>query len=309
MTKTLPLLNRLRSRLHPAGRPPVAVEIAPGGVLAAAGTVSSEIKYAFRPLPEGAVIPNATQPNLRSPGVIASAVRSALEEVSGTMRFVTVLVPDPAVRVFALDFDSLPDAPADVLAVLRLRLKRVVPFDVEAAKISYQPLSQVDSSCKVLAVVIPGSVLNEYEAVVRDAGYHAGAVLPSALSALAALTPDEPILSAYLSSFSLTTSITAKNNILLYRTHELPQDADEKSAEIQRDIAVAVAYFEDQLRGSPPCVYYAGNIEAEEFGRSALTQKMPVRGYSSAPHTDCKELPESSNPAGLLGALAGARCA
>jgi len=42
--------------------------------------------------------------------------------------------------------------------------------------------------CKVLAAVLPGPVLAEYEAAVRAAGFEPGAVLPSSLAALAAST-------------------------------------------------------------------------------------------------------------------------
>jgi type IV pilus assembly protein PilM len=289
-------------------RPPVAVEIAPGGVLAAATTGESEITYAFRPLPEGAVIPSVSQLNLRSPEAITTAVGSALAEVSGTMRSVTVLLPDSATRVFSLEFDALPNESEDVIAVLRLRLKRVVPFDLETAKVSYQLLNSRGTVCKLLAVVVPRGVLNEYEAVVREAGYEAGAVLPSALSALAAITSDEPMLSAYLSGISLTTSITTRNNILLYRTHDLPDDLQERSIEIQRDIEVAVAYFEDELKATPSCLHYAGNVDAGEFSRSVLIRDIPIKDYASTMQNGTS-LPDAVNPAGLVGALAGARFA
>src|SRR4051812_65619 len=118
MTRTLPLLSRLRFRMRATKRPPVAVEIAPGGVLAAGKTAESEITYSFRALPEGAVVPSVSQLNLRSPEAISAALRSALAEVSGTMRSVTVLLPDSATRVFSLDFDALPDEPENVIAVL-----------------------------------------------------------------------------------------------------------------------------------------------------------------------------------------------
>ena len=53
----------------------------------------------------------------------------------------------------------------------------MVPFEVEHAGVSYQVLSQNESECKVLAAVVPGPVLAEYETAVRDAGYEPGAVL------------------------------------------------------------------------------------------------------------------------------------
>lgn len=309
MRRTDSLMSRLIVRIRPTERPPVAVAIASDGVLAASKTSGSEIKYAFRALPVGAVTANVSQPNLRFTEQIATAVRAALDEVAGGIRSVTLLLPDAAARVFSLEFDSLPDDRTAVLAVLRLRLKRVVPFDVEAAKISYQVLQRDRDVCKVLVVIVPRSVLNDYEAVIRDAGYVPGAVLPSALSALAALDADEPVLSAYLSGTTLTTSITIRNNILLYRTHELPEDSGERTAEIQRDVAVAVAYFEDELKAAPTCLHYAGDMAPEEFSHSVLTRHIPIKELSPNPPSMDLRTQERLNAAGLLGALAGTRCA
>lgn len=309
MPRILSALSKWKARLRPAERPPVAVEIAVGGVLAAGNTSSSEIQYAFRPLPPGAVIASVSQPNLRNTEGVVAALRSALQEISGAMRSVTLLLPDPAMRVFSLEFDSLPDDPAQVLAVLRLRLKKVVPFDIAAARVSYQLLVHTGDTCRVLAVAVPRNVLNEYEAAVRDAGYQPGVVLPSALSALAALDSDEPILSAYLSGISLTTSITTGKDILLYRTHELPECSDERVAEMQRDIAVALAYFEDELKTAPACVHYAGDLDVNEFGRSVLARPIPVREYAPAQQSNGSAIPEGTNSAGLVGALARVRFA
>ena len=69
--------------------------------------------------------------------------------------------------------------------MLRFRLRKMLPFDVEHAGLSYQVLVENKKECKVLAAVMPGPVLAEYEAAVRQAGYEPGAVLPTSLAALA----------------------------------------------------------------------------------------------------------------------------
>jgi type IV pilus assembly protein PilM len=64
--------------------------------------------YAFVPLPAGAVVPGIEEPNLRSNEAVTDAIRSALAEVSPRSRAVTLVLPDTLVRVFVLDFDSMP---------------------------------------------------------------------------------------------------------------------------------------------------------------------------------------------------------
>ena len=129
-----------------------------------------------------------------------------------------------------LDFDSLPAKPAEAIPVLRFRLRKMVPFDVEHAGVSYQVLSREQDECKVLAAVLPGPILAEYEAAVRAAGYEPGAVLPSSLAALEAVDSMEAVLAANLSTVALTTSIANGSDLLLYRTLDLPEDPAAASA-------------------------------------------------------------------------------
>ena len=86
-----------------------------------------------------------------------------------------------------------------------------------------------------------------------------GVVLPSSLAALAALDSTEPVLAACLSGLSLTTSITSEQDLLLYRTLDLPEDKEERLGEVQRDIAVAAAYYEDKLATRARQLHYGGN--------------------------------------------------
>src|SRR5208283_1095405 len=156
------------------------------------------------PLPADALTPSISEANLRSPDVVAAAIRYVLGEVSPRTRAVTLVVPDIVVRVFVLDFDSLPGKAAEAYPVLRFRLRKMVPFDVEHAGLSYQILAETKTECRVLAAVIPGPVLAEYEAAVRAAGYEPGAVLPSSLASLEAVDSMEAVLTANLSAGTLT---------------------------------------------------------------------------------------------------------
>src|SRR5208337_5082724 len=89
--------------------------------------------YAFEPLPAGALTPGIGEQNLHAPEAVAAAIRNALGQVSPRTRAVTVVLPDTAARVFVLDFDSLPGRAAEALPVLRFRLRKMIPFDVEHA--------------------------------------------------------------------------------------------------------------------------------------------------------------------------------
>ena len=292
-----------------SGRPPAAVELMPEGVLAAAlPSKGGSPVYAFAPLAPGSLVPGIEEANLRSSEAVAQAIKSAIEDVSPRSRNLTLVLPDTATRVFVLDFDSLPSKPAEVIAVLRFRLRKMVPFDVEKAGVSYQVLSQEKAECRVLIAVLPGSILEEYESAVRAAGFEPGAVLPSGLAALAALEIETPALTACFTGLSLTTTITTGQDLLLYRTLELPSDPVQRLADVQRDIAVAAAYFEDKLATPARQLYYGGVGGADEFARWAQLSEPEMRVVELAPRpaTGAATPLGKLNFAGVTGALAGA---
>jgi type IV pilus assembly protein PilM len=293
---------------QPSGRPPAAVELSPEGVLAAALPGSGQAPvYAFAALPQGALIPGIGEPNIRAAEAVSAAIRTALGQVSPRTRSVSLVLPDTAVRVFVLDFDSLPARAPEAISVLRFRLRKMVPFDVEHAGVSYQVLTQGPNEWKVLVAVLPGPILAEYEAVVRAAGYEPGAILPSSLAALEAIDSLEAVLAAHLSPGALTTSITNGSDLLLHRTLDLPEDPAMRLSEIQLGIAVAAAYFEDKLQAPARQLHYAGCYETAEFATWIDYPNLTVVDLVQRPETGAMTSLGHTSIAGAAGALAGTR--
>jgi type IV pilus assembly protein PilM len=301
------MLRKVKIGTQSGGRPPAAVEIAPAGVLAAALPAKGQPPvYAFQAIPAGALIPGIGEPNLRAVDTISSAIRSVLDQVSPRTHAVTVIVPDTAVRVFVLDFDSLPAKAAEAFPVLRFRLRKMVPFEVEHAGVSYQILNESKKECKVLAAVMPSAIQHEYEAAVQAAGYEPGALLPSSLASLAGVDSMEAILTANLSGLSLTTSIANGNDLLLYRTLDLPEDPAIRLEEVQRGIAVAAAYYEDKLQARPTRLLYSGDGGAEGFARWIDAPDLAVMELAPYPETGALTSLGEMSIAAVAGALAEA---
>lgn len=247
-------------------RPPAALELTFEGVVAAAlPSHSAPPVFAFQALPPDALRPGTAEPNLAAPAQVVTAIRTALDAVTPRSKAVTLILPDLSVRVFVLDFDSLPARPVEALSLIRFRLRKAVPFDVEEATVSYQVLKQTKIDCRVLAAVVPGPILAEYEAAVREAGYEPGAVLPSSLAAIAAIDTTEAAIAANLNQHTLTTIVTAGQDLLLFRTLELPSETVARQAEVQRDLSVAAAFFEDKLQAPPLTLFYSGAGGVEHF--------------------------------------------
>jgi type IV pilus assembly protein PilM len=274
-------------------RPPLACEIFPGGVVAARRDTHKSaqrsgddaLTFSHAQLPEGAVTPGLKETNLADPPAVTAAIRNVLEDVGARRKTVTVIVPDASARVFLLDFDSLPQRQRDALPILRFRLRKLLPFAVEDASISYQLLPQSSSQVRTLVVAMPRSVLAEYESAVRAAGYEPGSVLTSTLASLSALRASGPALIIKRSSGTLTTAIVRQD-------------------ELAQAVTVALAYFEDTLQSLPSTIYYAGPGGAADFSAIiANNDPLAPRVRDLATPPAAASLPPGMS-AGIAGALA-----
>lgn len=309
-----PLIDRLKTTLLPAaslavrhgGRPPSAIELSSSGVVAAAGRPPV---YAFAPLAAGTLVPGIGEENIRSMEAVVAAIRTALEPVHPAKRAITLVLPDTSARVFVLDFESIPARTEEVLSVLRFRLRKVLPFEVEKAAIGYQVLQQKSELCRVLTAVVPGPVREEYETAVRKAGYEPGAMLPASLASLEAVEAGgslEAALTATLSHEALTCCISTTTDLMLYRILELPADEAQRATEIQRGIAVAAAFYEDKLQAPPRTLRYTGLLEIEQFRPLATLPDLSIEALTPHPETGALTGLGTASLAGVTGALAGA---
>ena len=285
-------------------RPALACEVTPEGVLAARRAKNSDTVLAFAPLAPDTLQPGLSAPNFADPRAVSAAIRQALEDVAARERDLTLVVPDSAVRVFILDFDTLPAKPQEALPIVRFRLRKLAPFEVEDAAVSYQVLRQAPDQTRVLVTVMPAAVRAEYESAVRAAGYEPGALLPSMLAALAAAPAAEPALVVHRSALSVSTAITSGDDLLLYRSLDLPADPESQRADLLQTVSVAAAYYEDTLHASLRTLYYVGPGGAEGFASSLGADSAGVvRDLVPAPAGAVTALPKGL-AAGVMGALA-----
>jgi type IV pilus assembly protein PilM len=203
--------------------------------------------------------------------LVTGALREALDEVATRGKQLTLVVPDAAVRVLVMDFDTLPTKVQEALPIVRFRLKKLAPFEVDDAAVSYQIMhrgqSGAENQTRVLATVMPAAIRAEYEGVVRAAGYEPGVILPSTLAALATLSAEGASLVINRNGHTLTTAITQGNELLLHRTLELPASDEWHHEELANTVSVAMAYFEDTLKTRPGVLNFVGPGGAREFTR------------------------------------------
>lgn len=244
-------------------RPRIACEISAdrvlAGKLAEAGGLVDEC--AARELPPGSVVPDLTEPNILQPEVVRKAINDAVGSVAGRLRDIIGILPDAAVRVVLLDFDTLPSNPVEAEGVVRFRLKKSLPFDVDKAKVSYH-VQQSLGGLRLVAAVALSSVIEDYEAAFRDAGYSAGVILPSMLAALGAADAGSPTLVLKVDARTTSLAILDKQQLLLFRTLENTRGVTVTGEQLAEEVYPSVVFFQDTYHTNIERIYVAGLPES-----------------------------------------------
>jgi type IV pilus assembly protein PilM len=284
--------------------PRIACELTPQRIIAArAADTSSAIETStVRILPDGALAPNLTDSNLKDSASVQQGINDAINVVGGRSRDVVAILPDSAVRVTLLDFESLPEKKSETDAVVRFRLKKAVPFDVDHAAISYD-VRKTKTGVRVIAAAALDTVLAEYEEVFRSCGFAPGVVLPSMLACLGNVTSPEPTLVIKIDALTTTFAIVAENDLLLVRTLENTNGTVPSKEQLVEDVFPSLVFFQDTYNMRVESILIGGAMDADEAGESLQSQTgVPVRNLVSA--TLGSSAIPGSMMAGVVGALA-----
>lgn len=284
--------------------PRIACELGPERVIAARANDSGTAidVLSTRNLPAGALVPGLSGVNVANHAVVRDAVTDALAAVGGRGRDVIAVLPDSAVRIVLLDFDSLPDKRQDADPVVRFRLKKSLPFDIEDSALSYDT-RRVNGAVRVVAAVMPTVLREEYEAIFTGAGYSPGIVVPSMLSALASVDATEPTLILKVDSNTTSVAIVKGGDLLLYRTLENARTGALAAEALADDIYPSLVFFQDTCGSNVTRILLAGLATSRELG-TALEAQTGARVSDLVSGAAHGNLPASLT-APVLGALTG----
>jgi len=246
-----------------APKPKLACEIAADRVLAGRmGDGSAGLEAcAARELAPGSVVPDLVENNLRQRDAVRSGIEEALGGVAGRSRDVIAIVPDAAVRVMLVEFDSLPSDREEALGVVRFRLKKSLPFDVDKAKVSYHA-QKVNDEVRVVAAVALGSVIEDYEAAFRDAGFNPGVVLPSTLAAIGAAEGKKPTLIIKVDAHTTSLAILNEDQLQLFRTLENGRGVTISGEQLAEEVYPSIVFFQDTYHLNIEQIFVAGLPES-----------------------------------------------
>ena len=244
-------------------RPALACEIAADRVLAGRGSDGGRMveMCAAQELAPGTLVPDLTEANLRDGSAVRAAIESTLGDVSGRGRDVVAILPDTAVRVVLLDFETLPAKHDEAEAVVRFRLKKSLPFNLDEARISYHAQT-TKTGVRAVAAVVLNTVLQEYESAFRDAGYNPGVVMPSMLAALGAADAERPTLVIKVDARTISIAILDQEQLLLFRTLENMRGVTISGEQLAEEVYPSVVFFQDTYSLNIERIYVAGLPES-----------------------------------------------
>jgi type IV pilus assembly protein PilM len=304
------LVRRLDRWLHAMPHPSLVVEIASGHVAAArwgAGHGALE-DVVVESLPAGSVMPSTVDNNITQPDALRGALRRALDRIPTRGATITLLVPDPVVRVFILPFENLPRRADEALPLLRWRLKKSVPFDVDETVVSWMRQPARDGTLELVTAVARQRIVREYEEIVESAGASIGVLLSSTLASLPLLEERGATLLVRLSGKTLTSVIVHGSNLCVYRSTDMPADVALLDPQVVLDeVFPAIAYYQDNWDAPVDRVRFAGFATREQIFRAALASELriPVASMNEAEAAQALSEPAKDLIRHGLDALAG----
>jgi type IV pilus assembly protein PilM len=293
-----------------AVRPRLACEVTRDRVIAArASDKLPRIElFTSRHLPEGAVNPGRNGPNVVDTAALRTAISGALQAVGSGSKDVIVIIPDASIRTLLLDFDALPAKPEEIEPVIRFRLKKSLPFDVEDAVVSYE-ITRGNGSVRVVAAVSPRSIIEEYEAAFRAEGYLPGVVLSSSVAALGIIEGQRPTLVLKVDANNITITAAEKQELRLIRTLDNPRGSEVTASELAEGVLPSIVFFEDTFAARIEQIYVGGVAQLAEVG-PLLHEHTGAQVQELAPSLTSEqnlsgEIIPPAMMAGLVGALLG----
>ena len=291
-------------------RPRLACEITSEGVIAARASERSPRLEVFtsRRLAEGAIAPGLTVPNILDAAALRTALGGALGAVAGKSRDVIVILPDVAIRMMLLDFEALPAKAEEIEPVIRFRLKKSLPFDVDNAVLSYD-VTRSNGTVRAVAAVAPREIVEEYEKAFRDVGYEPGVILPSSLAALGLVEGERPTLVLKVDHMNITITAVEHQELRLVRTLDNPHGGSFSAADLTEAVLPSIVFFEDTFAAHIEKIYIGGMASLAEMG-PLLHQHTGAQVEELAPALSAEqnlsgESVSPSSMAGIVGALLG----
>jgi type IV pilus assembly protein PilM len=161
--------------------------------------------------------------------------------------------------VFVQHFEDFPRTSEEAIPMLRWKLKKSVPFEVDETLLSYMRQAPRVDGVDVVTAIARLRIIREYEGLAEQAALRPGVVLSITLAAISILEDQQPTLLARVSGTALTTAIVRQGVLAGYRCTELPTHAGSVTPQmLLEEIFPLAAYYQDTWQEGIQAVRVAG---------------------------------------------------
>jgi len=284
------VLRRFTRWMEATPHPPLAIEVAPDRVAGARFTRTGALEsFGVADVSKGAIVPSAIEANILNATAAHDAIRSVCQTLATKAEEVALLLPDPVIRVFVQHFEEFPRTSQEALPMLRWRLKKSVPFEVDETLLSYMRQPSRGEGVDVVTAIARLRIIKEYEAALEAQGLRPGVVLSSTLAAISLLDDHKPTLLSRVSGTSLTTAIVRDGVLAGFRCTELPVHVDALTPQLLlEEVYPLAAYYQDTWQEGIQAVRVAGvGNRLAEFAKPLQEEfKCEVRSLLNAAVSD-----------------------
>lgn len=156
-------------------RTAVGMDITPHGITVAAvgGSLKAPklVAHGSAAFPEGTLRVLHREPNALDPAAFVKTVRETYHRLLVKPTQVSVSLPDAAGHVMILDIETRFRSHEEGRDIIRWKLKKSLPYDVNDIHLDYQTLREKENGeLSVLVAIISRQVVTQYEDLILEAG-------------------------------------------------------------------------------------------------------------------------------------------
>ena len=268
-------------------------------------------RLAVTPLPEGLVSPSLIRPNIADLPDFVAALKSAFAKAEIKTARVSLALPDASAKVSLHPLDTLPGNENEKQQLLRWKLKKTVPFNIDEAHVASLDYKLPNGKHLVLTVCIHKEVLAQYEEAFQKLGIHAGYICLSSFATFELLSKLEPdlgqrsVLLLRVRPSGVSSLIAQEGRVVFFRQTDIDEEASVAALATSRaaglpdlfdEIHPCVTYYEDKLSSQPLDKIY---VACPQDPPAAVLSSLSERFRSPVVNLDPLHFFQSSNTAAL----------
>ncbi|MEW5977023.1 MAG: hypothetical protein AB1898_14570 [Acidobacteriota bacterium] len=242
-------------------------------------------RFSAVPLPAGLFVPSLIRPCISSFDEFENLVRTTLAKADLKPARISLAIPDAVAKVAVQALDTLPGKEGDRAQLLRWKLKKSVPFNIDEGSLAWREQRTPQGKYLTVTAGIAREVLSQIERVFQNLGIHVGYVTLSSFASFELLVRSDAqalqgsVLYIRTSPSSISSLIFQNGNLVFFRTSELDGAPEGPS----RPATPAAAYVDRLYDEIHPCLmYYQDKIGAQGIERVYVSPHIDLERGSLA---------------------------